>query len=93
MVPFFEVLYRILDLYIWVLIVSAVLSWLIAFNIVNVRQQFVYRVSEVLYRLTEPPLRRIRRFLPPVNGLDLSPLVLIFAIWLVQSMIRHYVFR
>lgn len=81
----------VLSLYVWVLIVSAVLSWLVAFDIVNTRNRLVQIVGDFAYRLTEPPLRRIRRFLPPVGGLDLSPLVLILVIMFVQSFLRHWV--
>lgn len=83
----------ILNLYIWVLIIGAVLSWLIAFDVVNTRSRFVQVVGDFCYRLTEPALRRIRRFVPIINGLDLSPLVLIFAIYFLQLFIRGLAVR
>jgi YggT family protein len=79
----------LLSLYIWVLIIGAVLSWLVAFDVINTRNRFVQVVGDIVYRLTEPLLRPIRRFLPPIGGLDLSPLILIFAIMFLQSFIRH----
>ena len=78
-----------LDLYIWVLIVGAVLSWLVAFDVVNTHNRFVRAAGEFCYRLTEPALRPIRRFLPALNGLDISPIVLILGILFVQSFLRH----
>jgi YggT family protein len=81
--------YLILDFYIWVLIVGAVLSWLVAFDIINTRSRLVQAVGDIIYRMTEPLLRPIRRVLPSVGGLDLSPMVLIFIIWFLQSFIGH----
>jgi len=86
-----EVVYIVLEFYIWILIVGAALSWLVAFNIVNPYNRFVGAVGEVISRITEPLLAPIRRRLPPMGGLDLSPLVLIFAIYFIQSFIRHLV--
>ncbi|MFA6280751.1 MAG: YggT family protein [Bdellovibrionales bacterium] len=84
-----EITKLVLGLYIWVLIVSAVLSWLVAFDIVNNRNRFVQSIGELCSRLTEPLLRPIRRFIPLVGGLDLSPVVLIFAIMFIQSFLAH----
>jgi len=72
------VAYYAVDLYYWAVIISAVLSWLVAFDVINVRNKFMYAVIDVLYRITEPVLRPIRRFLPNTGGMDFSPLVLIF---------------
>jgi YggT family protein len=68
-------------------VASAILSWLIAFNVVNTRNQFVGMVAEFLYKITEPVLRPIRNFLPSMGGLDLSPVVLIIIIWFIQIVI------
>ena len=81
-----------LNLYIWLLIASAILSWLIAFNVVNTRNQFVAGVAEFLYRITEPVLRPIRSFLPNFGGLDISPIILILIIIFVQRVIAYYVY-
>ena len=66
--------------YIWVIIGSAVLSWLVVFNVVNVRNRFVYQLGRFLDAITEPVLRPIRRIVPLIGGIDLSPIVLIFAL-------------
>ena len=84
-----EVVYAVLDFYVWCLIVGAILSWLVAFGIVNPYNRFVHVVGDFLERITEPALAPIRRILPAMGGLDLSPLVLIFAIYFIQSFIRH----
>ena len=81
-----------LDLYVWLLIASAILSWLIAFNVVNTRNQFVAAVAEFLYRITEPALRPIRQFLPNLGGLDISPIILILLILLIQRIISYYIY-
>jgi YggT family protein len=82
----------ILDLLIWVLIIQAVLSWLVTFNVVNARNQVVATIWRFTHALTEPLLKPIRRFLPSFNGLDLSPLVLILIIYLVKDMLFRYVY-
>ena len=71
---------RIIDIYVWVIILSAVLSWLVAFDIINMRNRFVYLVGDALNRITEPVYRPIRRFLPDMGGLDLSPLIVILGL-------------
>jgi YggT family protein len=81
-----------LDLYVWLLIASAILSWLIAFNVVNTRNQFVNGVAEFLYRITEPALRPIRQFLPSFGGLEISPIILILIIMLIQRIISYYIY-
>jgi YggT family protein len=67
----------VLELYIWVIIASVVLSWLVAFNVINTRNTFVNQIGEFLYRITEPALRPIRNVLPSFGGIDISPMVLI----------------
>ena len=66
--------------YIWVIIASAILSWLVVFNVVNVRNRFVYQLGRFLDAITEPVLRPIRRIIPLIGGIDLSPIVLIFGL-------------
>ena len=82
----------VLDLYVWLLIASAILSWLIAFNVVNTRNQFVAAVAEFLYRITEPVLAPIRRMLPSLGGLDISPIVVILIIMFIQRVIAYYIY-
>ena len=86
-----EVILIVLDLYVWLLIASAILSWLIAFNVVNTWNQFVAAVAEFLYRITEPVLAPIRSVLPNFGGLDISPIILILIIILVQKLIAYNV--
>jgi YggT family protein len=87
-----DIVIIVLDLYVWLLIASAILSWLIAFNVVNTRNQFVSAVAEFLYRITEPLLAPIRRVLPSMGGLDLSPIVLILIIMFIQRVIAYYIY-
>ena len=77
---------RIIDIYVWVIILSAVLSWLVAFDVVNMRNRFVYLVGDMLNRLTEPVYRPVRRLLPDMGGLDLSPLIVILALWFLRDL-------
>ena len=79
----------ILQLYIWVLIVDAVLSWLTVFDVINSNNRFVATIGRFSYKLTEPVLRPLRRIIPVIGGLDLSPLVLIFAIIFLQSFLLN----
>jgi YggT family protein len=86
-----EVILIALDLYVWLLIASAILSWLIAFNVLNTRNQFVAGIAEFLYRITEPVLKPIRNILPSMGGLDISPVILILLIMLIQRIISYYI--
>jgi len=81
----------VIQIYIWVLIASAILSWLVAFDVVNRRNPFVSKVGLFLYRMTEPVLRPIRRVLPLIAGVDLSPLVLILLLWFLRNLLFEYV--
>jgi YggT family protein len=81
-----------LNLYIWILIASAILSWLMVFNVVNTRNQFVAMVADFLYRITEPVLRPIRRAMPNLGGLDMSPLIVILLIYLIEKIIIYYIY-
>ncbi len=83
----------VIQLYIWVLIASAVLSWLIAFNVVNTRNQAVSMIADALWRLTEPALRPIRRVLPVFGGLDLSPVVLILLLIFLRNLLFEFFYR
>jgi YggT family protein len=86
------VILLILDIYIWLLIAAAILSWLVAFNVVNSRNQFVHMVGDFLYRITEPVLRPIRNVLPNLGGIDVSPVVLILIIILIKDIIVRYIY-
>ena len=74
--PLFAIIDIVLSLYMWAFILSAVLSWLIAFGVINTYNRFVYLVADALWRMTEPALVRFRRFLPNLGGLDISPIAL-----------------
>jgi YggT family protein len=76
----------------YLLIASAILSWLIAFNVVNTRNQFVAGVAEFLYRITEPVLGPIRRRLPNFGSLDISPIVVFLVLWIIQLYLAEYVY-
>ncbi len=83
---------QVIQIFIWVIIASAILSWLIAFNVVNTQNRFVYMVADTLNRLTDPLLRPIRQFLPNLGGIDLSPVVLILLLIFAQNLIIEYAF-
>jgi YggT family protein len=85
--PFLWLILTIIDLYIWLLIASAVLSWLIAFNVVNTRNGLVANIGEFLYRVTEPALRPIRNMLPNLGGIDVSPVILIILLLFLKQLI------
>ena len=89
--PLFHVLNAIIELYKMVVIAAAVFSWLIAFSVVNTRNRFVYTVMDTLYRLTEPALRPIRRALPNLGGIDISPIILFFVLWFIQEVLAGLV--
>jgi YggT family protein len=87
-----DVIVLVLDLYIYVVIVAAVLSWLVVFNVVNPRNQFVAMLGEFLFRITDPVLRPIRNMLPPMGGIDISPIVLFLIIILIEKVIQYYIY-
>jgi len=87
-----DVILIVLDLYVWLLIAAAVLSWLVAFNVVNSRNQVVAMVGDFLYRVTEPVLRPIRNMLPSLGGIDVSPVVVILIIILIKDVIVRYIY-
>jgi YggT family protein len=87
-----EIILLILDLYWWVVLAMIIASWLIAFNVVNTRNQFVDVVWRTLLSLTEPVLRPIRRMLPRFSGLDISPIILFLIIFFIQRVIIYYIY-
>ena len=82
----------VITLYVWLLIASAVLSWLIAFNVVNLRNPIVMQLADFLDRVTEPALRPIRRVLPNLGGIDISPIILLLIIFFIQRVIVLYLY-
>ena len=81
------VIFLAIDLLFWLIIIQAVLSWLVAFDVLNLRQPFVYQIWSGLGRMTEPLYRPIRRFLPDMGGIDLSPLIVIFCLIAIQRVL------
>ncbi|WP_420548291.1 YggT family protein [Curvivirga sp.] len=86
-------IYTVINLYIYVLIGSAILSWLIAFNVVNTRNQFVNQIGQFLYKITEPALRPIRKVIPYIGGIDISPVVLILLLMFAQRLLIEFAGR
>jgi YggT family protein len=87
MVPLIGFIVLVIDLYIWVVIASAILSWLIAFNVVNTSNRFVFTVADMLYRVTEPALRPIRSIIPNLGGIDISPVILILFLLFIRDVV------
>lgn len=87
MIPLLDFIAMVITLYMWVLIISAILSWLIAFDVINRRNQVVYMIADTLYRLTEPALRPIRRYMPDLGGVDISPVILILILIFLRDVI------
>ena len=87
-----DVILIALQLYVWLLIAAAVVSWLIAFNVVNTRNQVVAMLADFLYRITEPALRPIRNLMPNLGGIDISPVILILIIYFVEQVIIRYIY-
>jgi YggT family protein len=92
-VPFLNLIIAALQIYVWCLLISVILSWLVAFKVINTSNRFVYMVGDFLYRITEPALGRIRRFLPNLGGVDVSPIVLILLIFFVQEILGRLAFK
>ena len=89
MTALFWLIDTVIGFYVTLVIVQVVLSWLVAFNVVNTQNRFVYMVGDFLYRITEPALKPIRRVLPTMGGLDISPIVLIFSLYFLQILLRR----
>ena len=83
----FILLDSIIAIYIWIVIINAILSWLVAFNILNTQNRFVFSVLDTTYKLTDPALNKIRRFLPTFGSVDLSPVVLILFLLFIRNLI------
>jgi len=91
MIAIFYLVLQILKLYSYIVIVNVIISWLIAFNILNTQNRFVYSILELTYRLTDPILNKIRRFLPNLGTLDISPIILLLLIWFIEVCMKLYV--
>lgn len=87
LIAILQTLYYALSIYWWIVILAAVFSWLYAFNVINSRNQFVASIGNALYQLTEPIFARIRRFLPDLGGVDISPIIVLLAIFFAQQLL------
>ena len=91
MIAIFYLVLQILKLYSYVVIANVLISWLITFNVLNTQNRFVYSILELTYRLTDPILLRIRRFLPNLGSLDISPIILLLLIWFIEMCMKLYI--
>ena len=91
MIAIFYLVLQLLKLYSYVVIANVIVSWLVAFNILNTQNRFVYVILDFTYRLTEPFLNRIRRFLPNLGTLDISPIILLLLIWFIEMCMKLYI--
>lgn len=87
--PLFRIIIIAVDLYIWIVIIGAILSWLVAFNIINLSSPLVRSILDFLYRITEPALRPIRRIIPNFGGIDISPVLLILGLVFLQMVLNN----
>ncbi len=93
MIAFVNLITTIIELYIWCLIISVILTWLVQFNVINTSNRFVYQIGDFLYRITEPVLGRVRAFIPSIGGIDLSPVVVILLLAFIQQLIPELLLR
>ncbi|MEL0116165.1 MAG: YggT family protein [Pelagibacteraceae bacterium] len=84
---------QVVEIYIWVLIISAIASWLVAFNVINISNRFVYSILEVAYKLTNPPLSFIRRYIPSLGSVDISPIILILGLVFLRNFINEMFYK
>ena len=91
MIPIYLLVLQLLKLYSYVVIANVLISWLIAFNVLNTSNRFVYSILEFTYKLTDPIYNRIRRFLPNLGSFDISPIILLLLIWFIEMCMKLYV--
>ena len=91
MIAIFYLVLQILKLYSYVVIANVVVSWLVAFNVLNTSNRFVYSILDFTYRLTDPILNKIRRFLPNLGAFDISPIILLLLIWFIEMCMKIYI--
>jgi YggT family protein len=92
MLALLDVIMVALQLYSWLIIASAIISWLVAFGVINMRNDFVRSVYDFLTRVTEPALRPIRNIMPNLGGIDVSPIILLLLIFFIEQVIRRYLY-
>ena len=91
MIAIFYLVLQILKIYFYIVIANVIISWLVAFNVLNTQNRFVYSILEFTYRLTEPFLNRIRRFIPNLGAFDISPIILLLLIWFIEMCMKLYI--
>ena len=90
MYAFLNLVSTVITIYVWLLIAQAIMSWLLAFGVINRYNRAVNMIGDMLWRLTEPALRPIRRFLPDLGGIDVSPVVLILLLYFIRNLMFEY---
>ena len=91
MIAIFYLVLQILKIYSYIVIANVIISWLIALNVLNTQNRFVYSILELTYRLTDPILNKIRRFIPNLGTLDISPVILLLLIWFIEMCMKLYI--
>tara|TARA_R110002096_G_scaffold26689_8_gene82224 strand:+ start:1428 stop:1724 length:297 start_codon:yes stop_codon:yes gene_type:complete len=92
LIPLFNIIATVISIYIWIVIIGAILTWLVTLKVVNTGNRAVYMVGDICYRLTEPALRPIRNILPILGGIDLSPVVLILGLIFLRDVLARIVY-
>ena len=91
MIAIFYLVLQILKLYSYIVIANVIISWLVAFNVLNTQNRFVFSILEFTYRLTDPFLNKIRRYLPNLGAFDISPIILLLLIWFIEMCMKLYI--
>ncbi len=86
--PIIYLLVKALDVFLWLIIANIIVSWLLVFNVLNARNKWVYKFCKLLNKLTEPAMEKVRKFVPPLGGVDLTPMVIIFGIYILQGILH-----
>ena len=90
MLSLLDLIDKVIELYMWCLIIVVAMSWLTAFNVINTQNRVVYQIYDFMYRITEPALRPIRRWIPYLGGIDISPVILILLLWFFRDLLKEY---
>jgi len=93
MISLINLVLTVINIYTWLIIAAAIMSWLVAFNVINPRNDIVRMIGNFLSQVTEPALRPIRNILPNLGGVDISPIILLLLLWFISSLIQEYAYR
>jgi YggT family protein len=93
MISLINLVLTVINIYTWLIIAAAIMSWLVAFNVINPRNDIVRMIGNFLFQVTEPALRPIRNILPNLGGVDISPIILLLLLWFISSLIQEYAYR